>query len=81
MNLIHEIEAEVGKQMELYNYREITDSLEVTKVKDSLCDTLEVLVLCSWLSLIQYQLIHHGVLVLGFSSSWYIRHFNFKQRS
>ncbi|KFK43858.1 hypothetical protein AALP_AA1G183100 [Arabis alpina] len=32
VNLIHEIEAEVGKQMELYNYREITDSLEVTKV-------------------------------------------------
>ncbi|KAF2591704.1 hypothetical protein F2Q70_00040125 [Brassica cretica] len=28
VNLIHEIEAEVGKQMELYNYREITDSLE-----------------------------------------------------
>ncbi|CAH2037388.1 unnamed protein product [Thlaspi arvense] len=32
VNLIHEIEAEVGKQMELYNYKEITDSLEVTKV-------------------------------------------------
>lgn len=32
MNLIHGIEAEVGKKMEQYNYRKITDSLEVTKV-------------------------------------------------
>ncbi|CAA7026023.1 unnamed protein product [Microthlaspi erraticum] len=32
VDLIHEIEAEVGKQMELYNCRDITDSLEVSRV-------------------------------------------------
>lgn len=82
MNLIHEIEAEVGKQMELYNYREITDSLEVTKVRFALC-YIKSFVLCIWLSFIQYQsyqLLHYGVLALGFSSSWFIRQINFKKR-
>ncbi|XP_010537800.1 PREDICTED: DEAD-box ATP-dependent RNA helicase 36 isoform X2 [Tarenaya hassleriana] len=32
VDLIHEIEAELGKQLELYNYKEITDSSEVTRV-------------------------------------------------
>jgi len=33
VKLIHKIEEEVGKKMEPYNKKVITDSLEVTKVR------------------------------------------------
>lgn len=43
VNLIHGIEAEVGKKMEKYECEEITDSLEVTKV-NFCCNNITVLV-------------------------------------